>query len=399
MKTWDVIIAGGGVGGAACALGLAHKYDLRVLLVEKHPGPGNLNRGESLLPPVTTLLKDWGALDQCRTAGAREVRHMQFFHYRAGLLLDVPLVLPNVTDPYLVLPHPDIERAMVEAAERTGRVDIHYGTRLMGLIEDNGRIRGAIVCGKSGGNQKRYARLVIGADGSNSAVRKALHIALPRLPYDHALFIVDVDRPANHPDVLRTELHPDGGVLVVPGVGRLGLAAVIRHEHEHLFRSGSLEERFSRIEHRSPLLAGRQPSPIGVHLYKLWRGHAVRYWAPGAVLIGDAIHVINPVMAQGMTMAIEDAAAVARYFGPALEADASDGDFDSAAAAYEAERRPFNAAVIRNSHWISLLFSLGGPVGGAIHRWAFGLANSSIGRLVQQKIWTQFATSPETRYV
>lgn len=398
MKEFDAIIAGAGVAGAACALALAQAHDLRILLVERHAGPGNLNRGESLLPPVTALLKKWGALARCRAAGAREVRRMQFFHYRAGLLLDVPLSLPGVADPYLVLPHPDIERVLVQTAEATGRVEIRYDTRVVRLLVHGGRVSGVALRGEGGGEEEVRARLVVGADGSASVVRAGLGIEFPRAPYDHALFIVDVDRPEGHPDVLRTELHPDGGVLVVPGVGRLGLAALVRAEHERLFRSGSVEEKFSRIQHRSPLLTGRRPSPAGVHLYKLWRGHAPRYWAPGAALLGDAIHVINPVMAQGMTMAIEDAAALARHVAPALDGGGNGAGLDEALAAYERERRPFNAAVIRRSHWMSLGFALGGPLGDTVHRWAFGLADSSIGRVLQHRIWSGFATSPEAQY-
>lgn len=398
MKEFDAIIAGAGVGGAACALGLAQAHNLRILLVERHAGPGNLNRGESLLPPATALLKEWGALARCRAAGAREVNRMQFFHYRAGLVLDVPLRLPGVVDPYLVLPHPDIERVLVETAQATGRVEIRYRTRVVRLLDDGGRVSGVVLSSERGGEEAVRARLAVGADGAASIVRTGLGIEFPRAQYNHALFIVDVDRPEGHPDVLRTELHPDGGILVVPGVGRLGLAALVRSEHERLFHSGSVEEKFSKIQHRSPLLGGRRPSTVGVHLYKLWRGHASRYWAPGAALVGDAIHVINPVMAQGMTMAIEDAAALARHVGPALEAGASGAALDEALSAYERERRPFNAAVIRRSHWMSLGFALGGPLGDALHRWAFGFADSSIGRVLQQRIWSSFATSPEAQY-
>lgn len=398
MTHWDAVIVGAGVGGAACALALARNFDIRILLVERHRGPGNLNRGESLLPPVTALLSKWGALDKCRMAGAREVRQMQFFHHEDGLLLDVPLTLAGDSHPYLVLPHPEIERAIVQAAVETGRVEIRYATRLAGLITNAGRVIGARLSEPGGRECAVRTRVVIGADGANSAVRNGLGISYPRMLYNHSLFIIDVDRPEGHPDVLRTELHSSGGVLVVPGVARLGLAAVIRRENEHEFRSGSLAQKYARIESRSPLLAGRHPSPIGTHLYKLWRGHAHQYWAPGAVLMGDAVHTINPVMAQGMTMAIEDAAALARHLGPALERHACEADLDGKAAAYEAERRPFNAAVIRNSHWASLLFALGGPVGGAAHRAFFKLANSALGRIAQRKIWESFATSPEPRY-
>ena len=393
---FDAIIIGAGVGGATCALALGHTHNLRVLLIERQKGPGNLNRGESLLPPVTALFKDWGILDRFRAAGARHMGKMQFFHYGYGLALDVPLSLPNVKDPYLVLPHPTIERVLVEAAVATGRVEICYSTRFFSLLKKDGRVCG-VVLRQDGTERSVRSHVVIGADGMKSRVREGLGIPMHRAAYDHDLFIVDVDRPDDQLDVLRIELHPDGGILVVPGEDRLGLAALVHRRHEHLFRSGSIDEKFSHIEYRSPLLTGRKPSPIGAHLYKLWRGHAPRYSASGAVLIGDAVHVINPVMAQGMTMAIEDAAALARYLGPVLDADAAGAERDACFAAYERERRPFNAAVIRRSHWMSCLFALSGPRGDAIHRGIGAFGRSTIGHFIQERIWSSFATSPEPR--
>jgi len=395
---YDVIIVGAGVGGTACALALVHDRALRVLLIERHPGAGNINRGESLLPPVTALLRRWGALDRCYAAGARPISTMQFFHYRDGLLLNVPLALPNVADPYLVLPHPKVERAFVESAVATGRVEVRYGTRVLSLIKEDGRVQGVLIKGSDGNEQELSCRVVIGADGAKSIVREGLGIEVRRAPYNHSLFIVDIDRPVGMPDVLRTELHPDGGVLVVPGVNRLGLAAIIRSEHEYLFRSGSIDKRYSHIEHRSPLLADRRPVVEGAHLYKLWRAHAPSYSAHGAVLLGDAVHVINPVMAQGMTMAIEDAASLARHLGTALQNKATTAEIDACFAAYERERRPHNGAIIRNSHWMSLLFALGGPVGNALHRCAFAFASSPLGSFVQDRIWSSFATGPEPQY-
>jgi len=392
---YDVVIIGAGVGGTACALALVQGRDLRVLLIERHTGPGNINRGESLLPPVTALLKRWNILNRCYEAGARPINKMQFFHSRAGLLLDMPLALPGVTDPYLVLPHPLIERAFVDGAVATGQVEILYSTRLLHLIEAEGRISGVVVRASDGTEQRISCRVVVGADGMSSTVRTGLGIKLDRKRYDQSLFIVDIDRPEGTPDVLRTEMHSDGGVLVVPGVNRLGLAALIRKEHRHLFRSGTIEEKYAHIENRSPLFAGRRPTNTGAHMYTLWRGHAPRYSARGAVLLGDAVHVINPVMAQGMTMAIEDGAALARWLGPKLESHATPEQIDASFAAYEKERRPFNESIIRSSHWMSLVFSLGGRAGDLFHRSAFAFAGSPLGKLVQDRVWASFARSPE----
>src|SRR5260370_30636291 len=88
---FDVVIVGAGVGGAACALAVAYEYALRVLVVERHPGPGKINRGDSLLPTITAQLDAWGALERCRAAGARTLSKMQVFHHRAGMVLEAPL--------------------------------------------------------------------------------------------------------------------------------------------------------------------------------------------------------------------------------------------------------------------------------------------------------------------
>lgn len=394
---FDVVVIGAGVGGAACALALAHSHRLNILVIERHDGPGNLDRGGSLLPPVTALFKRWQILDKCLAAGARQVKHMQFHHYRRGLLLDVPLSLPTVTDPYLVLRHPDVERVIVGGAVATGRVEVWYETRFKNLIEEDGRVCGAVV-DRAGTEQRLRARVVVGADGAGSAVRTALGIEMRRSPYDHCLFTVDVDRPDGLPDVLRTEIHPSGGVLVVPGEGRLGIGALVRRQQEHQFRSGTLEEKFAHVEKRSPFLAGRRPTQHGSHLYKLWRGHAPRYSARGTVLLGDAIHVLNPVMAQGMTMAIEDSAALARHLGPALEAGAKGSDLDTCFAAYEGERRPYNTAIVRRSHMVSQVFTLGGPFSDIIHRTICGVAASAPGQFFVRRVWSSFAKIPEPRH-
>jgi 2-polyprenyl-6-methoxyphenol hydroxylase-like FAD-dependent oxidoreductase len=104
-EAFDVVVTGAGVGGGAAALAFA-QHGLRVLLVEMRPGPGNINRGTSLLPAVTRLLAGWGVLERFREAGAVPMPGMQVFHHRRGLLFEAPFA--QGSDPYLVLDHPDI---------------------------------------------------------------------------------------------------------------------------------------------------------------------------------------------------------------------------------------------------------------------------------------------------
>ena len=349
VESFDVVIAGAGVGGAACALALAHDYPLRILVLERQAGPGKINRGDSLLPAVTAQLAEWNALDRFRAAGARPLAKMQVWHYRAGLLLDSRLDDLDGSAPYLVLPHPEIERTLIEAAQATARVEVRYGCQVTRLLFEGNRVRGVAASGDKSGEQLIHAGLLIGADGSNSTVRSALRISFCRVPYKHSYFGLEMERPKTYEDAMRIELHPAGGILVVPNpsLDRVGLGVLVYPPEEELFRSGVLEAKVAAIQQRSPLFASCRAFPRGAHLYKLSRFHAAHYAAHGAALLGDAVHITNPTAGQGMTMAIEDAAALARHVGPALASGKRGPVLDAALQAYERERRPLNAALIR----------------------------------------------------
>jgi 2-polyprenyl-6-methoxyphenol hydroxylase-like FAD-dependent oxidoreductase len=373
----DVLIIGGGVGGAALALALA-QHPLRIVVVERRSGPGNVNRGDSLLPTVTRHLAAWGALDRALAAGAQRIDRMQVFD-GSRLLLDAPLASRW---PYLVLPHPEIERVLLEAAVATGRVEVRYRRRFVRLL--GARVRGAVV-EHDGVEEPLPARLVVGADGSASPVRAALGLRLPTRAYDHAFFIVDVERPSGYRDAMRVQLHADGGILAVPQAsGRVGLGVLVRGRDEALFRAGALEEKLAAIARRAPLFAGCRAHP-GAHLYALARGHAPRYLARGAAMIGDAAHVTNPTAGQGMTMAIEDAEALARHVAPLLVARLPP---DVGLLAYARERRPRNGAQVRWSHWLSRLYALDAV---ALQRRVFAFGGSPVGQAIQQRLWRRLA--------
>lgn len=398
MEEYDVVVVGAGVGGAAFALAIAHEHQLRVLLIERHSGPGKINRGDSLLPAITAYLEKWQALDRVRAAGARMLPKMQVFHHRAGLLLETRLDTLGLRHPYLVLPHPDIERVLTEAACATGRVEVRYNCRALSLLEESGRVRGIELENEASGGRESLvrvsARLIVGADGGTSMVRSALGIPLPRRPYDHSYFGIEVARPRSYEDAMRIELHPAGGILVVPHPSgeRIGLGVLVRGREEELFRSASVEEKMSAIRKRSRLFDGCEPFVRGAHLYKLSRAHAPRYSARGAVLLGDAIHVTNPTAGQGMTMAVEDGASLARHVGTILSARGNDADVDQALRTYECERRPANASLIRWSHWMAGFYAMDGTFGDWMRRMVFALGASTFGQMIQRRLWARIGS-------
>ena len=386
----DVLVIGGGVGGLATALAFAHGHDLRVRVIERRAGPGNINRGDSLLPAVTRHLRAWGAMDRVMAAGANPVDRMQVFHH-GEQLMEAPLTDPDGS-PYVVLPHPDIERVLADAARATGRVTVSFRTSLRRLVERDGRVAGAVVVGTDGEEELR-ARLVIGADGSESRTRAMLGVPFVSAPYDTGYYIVDLQRPRGYRDAMRLDLHADGGVMTMPQrPGIVGVAVLVLPNQLALFQAGTPGQKLANIWKRAPLLAGMRCPEKGAHLYRLHRGHATRYVARGAALIGEAVHLTNPTAGQGMTMAIEDGAALARHLGPALEAHRAEAALDAALHAYEVERRPHNLELVRWSHWMGRFFSMPGPIADSVRRNVFAFGRTGLGKLIQRGIWSHVAT-------
>jgi 2-polyprenyl-6-methoxyphenol hydroxylase-like FAD-dependent oxidoreductase len=351
----DVAIVGAGVAGAALACALA-AHDLRVFVLERRARPGGIHRGDSLLPKATRLLAGWGVLDAVRAAGAQAIEHLEIHHDGHGRVAEIPLTVAGEDHPYLVLPHAKLEEVLITAAVAGARTRLVRPAKVVEVqcTEEGARLR----CETGDTSTTVRARLVVGADGHASLVRRAAAIAMPVHEYDHAYLGLEADRPAGYANAMRVHFHAEGGVLLMPRPARVGVGVLVEAGSAPHWLGMSDAELRRRLVARAPILDGMHLHREGAQVYALTRSHAERYVSGPLVIIGDAAHVTNPTAGQGMAMALADAGLLADAIGPALAAGGR--GLAAALAHWQARQWPVNQRLVRTSHLLALVYALRG---------------------------------------
>jgi 2-polyprenyl-6-methoxyphenol hydroxylase-like FAD-dependent oxidoreductase len=366
---YDAIIVGGGVGGLAAAA-TAGRANASVLVLDRHRTPPPVHKGEFLQPRTLEVLAGWGVVDALLAKGAVRIdglecrdasgRFLGAFDYRR-------LVHPFNCG--LLHYYGRIRESLMEQAERVA--EVRFGVRVTGLaIGRDGRVGGVLVEGE-GGEQRIEARLVVGADGPASTVRQRLNLAARRRPYDHQFIAFDVPGPRLPPRILNF-LTRRGARIAYPmpeGRARLyvqvpaGDAAAARRLDAEGWRRLLLED-------CPPLgdLFDLAPADLERRQWFIaCRADASRWDRPGAVLIGDAAHLIHPMAGQGMNASIVDGWTLFRTIAE-LDGLRSRRALDDAVAAYGTRRRAQMRVTNRISHRLSLLCTATSAVGYRLSR-------------------------------
>lgn len=311
MERYDVVIAGGGIGGAGAATVLA-RAGLAVCVVEPTTEYPDLVRGEWLAPWGVAQAQATGLYDVLIAAGGHHIGcHIAFDELtppevaREG---GVPLegLLPGVPGP-LTIRHPVSCQALADAAVAAGAT-LHRGATDIALGPDRGL--SFVVGGRA---QVAQGRLVIGADGRASAVRKAIGIELEKVELGHFLAGVLVDGLDFLGDDTVEYVATEAGLhsLCFPqGGGRARLYLSYEDAQSGRFAGAGRAQAYL-----DAFVMGCFPGSEGfptVQVVGPAKGYrSVDTWcerpfAEGVVLLGDAAGHNDPLIGQGLSITLAD---------------------------------------------------------------------------------------------
>src|SRR5215470_11362930 len=326
---YDAIIVGARAAGAPTAMLLARKGH-PVLLVDRASFPSDTLSTHYIHQPGVARLRGWGLLDRLIATGCPPSRSL-VFDVGPFALTGAPPPSDGVTEGYAPR-RTVLDSLLLEAAAAAG-AEIRTGFPVDELVVEDGGVVGI----RSGTTVER-ARIVIGADGRNSFVARAVQApeydTRPSLACAYYTYWGGVEGG----DV---ELYPREGRMVMGGARTnddLRVVIIFWPKAEFHAVRADVERSFHDALALAPQLAERLGTGERADRFYGIGDLPFYYRKPygaGWALVGDAGYHKDPITAQGITDAFRDAE---------LLADALDAGYtgtrplDDACANYERVR-------------------------------------------------------------
>ena len=202
-------------------------------------------------------------------------------------------------------------------------------------------------------------RLLVGADGAESVVRKALDIPVTRHDYGQTAVICNVSTQIPHRGRAFECFTPTGPFALLPHVhDRCGLVWSVASESAASSLALPDEEFLRRVHSLFGDALGAWLKVGKRSAYPLRLVRALEDTRPRAVIIGNAAHAIHPVGAQGFNLGLRDVAGLAEIIADALEQDpAADIGRAELLRAYSKWRAPDHAATIAYADGLVRLYA------------------------------------------
>ena len=318
----DVLVIGGGPGGAATATFLRRR-GLEVVIIEKDVHP-RFHIGESLLPHSLPILAELGALDQIREIGVEKAgaefisedgATEAIFEFRRALL-DGPSHAFQVR-------RSEFDKILFDHAKASGAVAIEGSVATVASLDEHGAV--VQTHGSDGRVTNWHARFLVDASGRSTVTAKMLAQKQPDLRNASAAILGhfrDVPRATGERSGnIRIYLTDPGWMWQIPlrdNITSIGLVAPAEYLQQ---RRGSVEAFFmahcERHPHIARLVANASPdgplSATGNFSYR-----ATNAAGAGHIKVGDAFGFIDPIFSTGVHLALSSAREAADAIGTIL---------------------------------------------------------------------------------
>ncbi|MDA3137686.1 2-octaprenyl-3-methyl-6-methoxy-1,4-benzoquinol hydroxylase [Vibrio metschnikovii] len=305
MNKFDVVVVGGGMVGAAAALGFA-KQGRRVALVEGYaPQPFSPEqpmdvRISAISQTSVDLLQSlgaWSAIAEMRLCPYRRLETWEHPECRTrfssdslglaqlGFMVENRILQLGLWGQFALYPN-----LTLFCPDQLSHID--FSTELKTITLQSGQVL--------------HSQWIIGADGAQSQVRKMAQIGITAWDYRQHCMLINVVTEKPQQDMTWQQFFPSGPRSFLPLTGHQ--ASLVWYDSPQRIKqlaNLSLSQLREEILNHFPQELGDIEVLQHGH-FPLTRRHAQCYVKQGCILVGDAAHTINPLAGQGVNLGFKD---------------------------------------------------------------------------------------------
>lgn len=362
----DIVIVGAGMVGSLLAA-LLREAGLGIVLLERG-SVGAPDREDPFEPRVSALtrasenlLRHVAAWDDI--AAIRSCPYSRMEVWDANGTGRVEFSAQELGESHLgvMVENRLLQWALTEAATAMPQVELRCPAELVALERLPARWRLTLADGS-----RLDARLVIGADGARSVVRRLAGIDVREHDYGQRAIVTTIYTQLPHGDTARQRFAATGPLALLPlrthEGGTQQCSIVWSQDEAEAQRLLALDDAaFCReLGFACERVLGDITGCDARYSFPLRAAHSERYTREGLALIGDAAHAIHPLAGQGVNLGLLDAAVLAEEILRAQERGLPWWEED-VLARYSRRRRAHNTLILNSMTAFKKLFGSDHP--------------------------------------
>jgi 2-octaprenyl-6-methoxyphenol hydroxylase len=372
-ESFDIAIVGGGMVGASLAVAL-QGLDVRIALIEAVPHdaasqPSFDERTTALSNGSRRILDTLGVWTEVAAIATpiRKIHVSDQGHFGFARIDAAELGLSAIGH---VLPNRSLGAALWSRLRDRPDVRVYCPAQVTRVLPGGYSVELGVTQAQ-GAETSITARLVVAADGAQSAVRDAFGVAAEVRDYEQTAVITTVLPQKFHEHVAYERFTAQGPLALLPlNDGRCTLVLTLRRISADSAMRWSDEEFLAELQRRFGFRLGRFLKVGRRVAYPLSLTRAQRTSAPRCAIVGNAAQGLHPVAGMGFNLGLRDVACLSELIA---EHRSTAGDLGDAAllAAYDGWRAADRSGLITFTDALVRVFSA--PLAAVQHLRNFGL--------------------------
>jgi 2-octaprenyl-6-methoxyphenol hydroxylase len=344
MKQTAVLIIGGGFVGLSAGLILS-KLGLRVTVLDAKPAPlasGSDGRAIALAYTSVVLMKNlgvWPHLDK-HLCPIDEVITSEAGHFNKLRIRASELGLPYLGQ---ICPAPILGQALYASCQQYNTIEVLHDA-LVTQIDPDKRIVHYV---KDHADNAVQAQLILCCDGTDSALAKSIGFIMKQKSYHQTAWVANVSTSLPHQHTA-IERFTDLGTLALLPLPDQRMTVVLSLSDDKIdaWRSQDPEQQLKTLQ---SLLGNRfgTLSDLGKTFeYPLQECVLDKTYQSGLLCVGNAVHTINPIAAQGLNLSWRDLSVLSDILKDAM-AESQDIGSMEVLSRYDAKVKPAHQSMLR----------------------------------------------------